>query len=112
MNETLYYVGWEAINISIEYTAASWARLPRLFLAVAAVNLLTHPLFTHILKVFGNLYGRGLPFLTVCEAVVFIVEWLVLCVFYGSRRWRITGVVALAMNAASFGCGILIGGVQ
>ncbi len=108
MNEALYYLGWEVINVSIEYTAASWARLPRLFPAVVVANLLTHPLLTHLL----NVYGRELPLLAVCEAGVFLVEWLVLCAFYGFGRWRLTVAVALAMNAASLACGIMIGGVQ
>lgn len=99
-----YYLAWEWINIALEYTAVSWARLPRLFLTVAGVNLATHPLFTLLLVHFG----RSPRFVVPCEVVIFLVEWALLVAVYGRNRWRRLGLTAFVMNAASYGTGVLI----
>ena len=104
MSEFCYYLVWEWINISLEYTAVSWSRLPRLFLTVVGVNLVTHPLFTLLLARFG----RSPRFVVPCEAVIFLVEWALLVVVYGRARWRRLGLVAFVMNAASYGTGVLM----
>lgn len=106
MNDFLYYLGWEIINISLEYTAASWAanRLRRLFLAVVAVNLATHPLFTWAL----DTWGRDGSFVALCEIGIFFVEWAMLVAVYGRSRWKLLLLLALAMNAASLGTGLLL----
>ena len=104
MDEVLYYLAWEWINIAIEYTAAAWARLPRLFWAVVGVNLVTHPIFMCLLAVFGRAPG----FILTCEVVIPIVEWLLLMAFYGRIRWRLLLGVSLLMNAVSYGTGLLI----
>ena len=99
-----YFLAWEWINIALEYTAVSWARLPRLFLTVVGVNLVTHPLFTLLLARFG----RSPRFVVPCEAVIFLVEWAILVAIYGRSRWRRLGLVAFVMNAASYGTGVLM----
>lgn len=106
MSDFLYYLGWEIINISLEYTAVAWAsgRLRRLFLAVVGVNLATHPLFVRALFV----WGRDPAFIALCEVAILFLEWSLLVAVYGVRRWRVLFPVALAMNAASLGTGLLI----
>ena len=104
MSAICYFLAWEWINIALEYTAASWSRLPHLFLTVVGVNLVTHPLFTLLLARFG----RSPRFVLPCEAVIFLVEWALLVVVYGRSRWRRLGLVALAMNAASYLTGVLM----
>ena len=99
-----YCLAWEWINIALEYTAASWSHLPRLFLTVVGVNLVTHPLFTLLLAHFG----RSPRFVVPCEAVIFLVEWALLVAVYGRSRWRRLGLVAFVMNAASYGTGVLM----
>ena len=106
MNDFLYYLGWEIINISLEYTAASWAanRLRRLFPAVVVVNLATHPLFTWAL----GTWGRDASFVALCEIGIFLVEWTILVAIYGRSRWRLLLLLAFVMNAASLGTGLLL----
>ena len=104
MSALVQFVVWEWINIALEYTTVSWARLPRLFWAVVGVNLVTHPVFTFLL---GRV-GTGLPFVLPCETVIFLVEWALLVVLYGRARWRRLGLVAFVMNAASYGTGVLM----
>ena len=99
-----YFLAWEWINIALEYTAVSWARLPRLFLTVVGVNLVTHPIFTLLLVRFD----RSPRFVLPCEAVIFLVEWAILVAVYGRTRWRRLGLVAFVMNAASYGTGLLM----
>ena len=104
MTALIQFIVWEWINIALEYTAVSWSRLPRLFLTVVSVNLVTHPLFTLLLARFG----RSPRFVIPCEAVIFLVEWALLVVLYGRARWRRLGVVAFTMNAVSYGTGVLM----
>ena len=99
-----YFLAWEWINVALEYTAVSWSRLPRLFLSVVGVNLVTHPLFTLLLAHFG----RSPRFIVPCEAVIFLVEWALLVAVYGRTRWRRLGLVAFVMNASSYGTGLLM----
>ena len=100
----LYYLAWEWINIALEFAAVAWARLPRLVLAVVGVNLVTHPLFMFLLERFG----RDPLFILGCEAVIPVVEWLLLVVAYGRSRWRLLLGISLLMNAASYVTGLLI----
>ena len=104
MSALIQFVVWEWLNIALEYTAASWARLPHLFPTVVGVNLVTHPFFTLLLARFG----RDLPFVLGCEAVIFLVEWTLLVAVYGRSSWRRLGFVAFVMNAASYGTGVLM----
>lgn len=104
MTVLIQFVVWEWINIALEYTAISWSRLPRLFLTVVGVNLVTHPLFTLLLARFG----RSPRFVLPCEAAIFLVEWVILVAVYGRTRWCRLGLVAFVMNAASYGTGLLM----
>lgn len=104
MSALIQFVVWEWINIALEYTAVSWARLPRLFLTVVGVNLVTHPLFTLLLTRFG----RSPCFVIPCEAVILLVEWALLVTVYGRNRWRRLGLVAFVMNTVSYGTGLLL----
>ena len=104
MSALVQFVVWEWVNVALEYTAVSWARLPHLFLTVVGVNLVTHPLFTLLLAHFG----RSPRFVATCEAVIFLVEWALLVAVYGRSRWRRLGLVAFAMNVASYGTGLLM----
>ena len=100
----LYYLAWEWINIAIEYTAVAWARLPRLFLAVVGVNLVTHPVFMVVL----GLFGRDPVLILGCEMVIPVVEWLLLMAAYGRERWRLLLGLSVLMNSVSYGTGLLI----
>jgi len=104
MGALLYYLAWEWINIALEYTAVAWVRLPRLFLAVVGVNLVTHPIFMVLLGQFGHD-----PLLILgCEMVIPVVEWLLLVAAYGRARWRMLLGVSFLMNVVSYATGLLI----
>lgn len=104
MESILYWLAWEWINISLEYTAVAWARLPRLFWAIVGVNLVTHPVFMFLLERFG----RAPLFILGCESAIPVVEWLLLMVVYGRARWRLLLGVSVLMNAVSYGTGLLV----
>ena len=104
MGALLYYLAWEWINIALEYTAVAWVRLPKLFLAVVGVNLVTHPIFMCLLDQFG----RDPLFVLGCEVVIPVVEWLLLMAAYGRARWRLLLGVSFLMNAVSYVTGLLI----
>ena len=104
MGAILYYLAWEWINISIEYTTVAWVRLPKLFLAVVGVNLVTHPILMCLLEQFG----RDPLFVLGCEVVIPVVEWLLLMAAYGRARWRLLLGVSFLMNIVSYGTGLLI----
>ena len=104
MSALIQFVVWEWINVALEYTAVSWSRLPRLFLTVVGVNLVTHPIFTLLLA----RLGRSPRFIVPCEAVIFLIEWALLLAVYGRTRWRRLGLVAFVMNVASYGTGLLM----
>lgn len=104
MRALCWFLAWEWINIAIEFTATAWVRFPRWFLAVVAVNLATHPVFTLALEVFG----RTTPLIFACEAAIFLAEALMLMVVYGFSRWRILFCASLLMNATSYVTGQLI----
>ena len=104
MGAILYYLAWEWINIALEYTAVAWVRLPKLFLAVVGVNLITHPIFMCLLEQFG----RDPLFVLGCEVVIPVVEWLLLMAAYGRARWRLLLGVSFLMNAVSYVTGLLI----
>ena len=104
MEEFLCLLAWEWVNISLEYVTVAWMRLPRLFMAVMGVNLVTHPILVAILDIFGN----GTAIVLSCEAGVLVAEWLMLTAAYGAGRWRKTLLMATLMNVVSFVTGILI----
>ena len=104
MSAILYYLAWEWINIALEYTAVAWVRLPKLFLAVVGVNLVTHPIFMCLLEQFG----RDPLFVLGCEVVIPVVEWLLLTAAYGRAHWRLLLGVSFLMNAVSYVTGLLI----
>ncbi len=93
----LHYAAWEWLGIAFEYTAGSWARLPRFFWATVGVNLATHPLFTVLLHTVSS----APLFILVCELVICIVEWGLLCLIYRRQpRLRLLAVSA-TMNVTS-----------
>ena len=104
MSVLLYFAVWEWINIALEYTASAWVKLPRWFLAVVAVNLATHPAFMLVLARFG----RSLPLVLSCEAVIALFEAILLMSLYGFKRWRFLLMASFLMNAASYLTGVLM----
>ena len=100
----LYAIAWEWINIALEYTATAWTGLPRWWLAVVGVNLVTHPVFVAMLDVIGRSYSSVLP----CEICIVIVEAVLLMMVYGFRRWRRILAASVVMNAASYVTGLLV----
>ena len=104
MKAFCWFLAWEWINIALEYTVTAWVRLPRWFLAVVTVNLMTHPVFTLALHVFG----RSTPLVLSCEVAIVLAEALMLMAAYGSRRGRLLFAASLLMNGASYFTGLLI----
>lgn len=104
MSVFLCYIAWEWINIALEYTVTSWVKLPRWFLAVVGVNLTTHPVFVFMLERFG----RVPSFILFCEAIIVLLEALLLMCLYGFNRWRRLFAIAFLMNATSYVTGVLI----
>lgn len=109
MAAILHILAWEWINIALECTATAWVRLPRFPLAVAGVNLVTHPLLMMLLTLWGREPRVVLPL----EAAVVVAEWAMLGALYrglGKRTsLRFLFSVSLTMNAASYGTGLLLG---
>lgn len=105
MTSVLRWLAWEWLNIALEYSATAWVRLPRWFLAVAAVNLVTHPLLMLLLLRSGTAPRVLYP----AEAAIVLVEAALLVLFY-RRRARIAALagIALLMNAASFATGLAL----
>ena len=79
-------------------------RLPRWFLAVAIVNIVTHPVFTLALHVFG----RSTPFVLSCEVAIFLAEALMIMAAYGFQRGRLLFAASLLMNGTSYFTGLLL----
>lgn len=99
-----FYAAWEWINISLEYAAGAWARLPGFFRATVCVNLATHPAFTFLLERVGRAWSFILP----CELAIWLLEWGLLCLIYRQQpRLRLLAVAA-TMNATSYVTGLLI----
>lgn len=109
MAAVLHVLAWEWVNIALECTATAWVRLPRFPLAVAGVNLVTHPILMLLLA----RYGRELRVVLPLEAAVVMAEWTMLCALYrglGKRTpLRFLFAVSVLMNAASYGTGLLLG---
>lgn len=101
----LRFLAWEWINIAVEFSATAWVRLPRWFLAVAVVNLASHPALMLFLGRFGCAPSVLLP----AEAAVALLETALLTLVY-RRRARPAALAALAllMNTASFAAGLAI----
>lgn len=104
MAEFAYCLAWEWINIAMEYTAGSWARLPRFFWVAVALNLATHPLFIW----FVDRYDRASWAMFAGEAVVWTVEWALLCIWYRKVSRLKLLAVSVSMNAASWLTGVLL----
>ena len=128
MSAILHILVWEWINIALECAATAWVRLPRFPLAVAGVNLVTHPMLMLLLSIWGREPRVVLPL----EAVVVVAEWAMLCALYRGRDRRDPAVgspgelappcdraearptswflfaVSLIMNATSYGTGLLL----
>ena len=100
-----YWIALEWINVSLEYTAVCWVKLPRLFLAVLAVNLATHPAFMVFLPRFHGNFLRVLA----AEMVIWLVEGIVLAIIY-RRKAGIPFLffMAFLMNTVSYGTGLLL----
>jgi len=105
-----YFLAWEWINIALEYAAVAWVRLPRFFLAVVGVNLVTHPVLMFLLqRVFlVESFVDGPLTVLLCEVVVFLVEWACLVAVYGRAKARLLGKAALLMNCVSFATGLAL----
>ncbi len=110
IEEIGYFLAWEWINIALEYTSVAWVRLPRFFLAVAGVNLVTHPALMFLLQRVFLVDGFADGPLTVllCEAGVFLVEWVCLVTVYGRANARLLWKAALLMNCVSFATGLAL----
>ena len=104
MTALLYAIAWEWINIALEYTATAWTGLPRWWLAVVGVNLVTHPVFVSMLSIIGRSYSSVLP----CETCIVVVEAFLLMLVYGFGRWRRIFAASAVMNAASYVTGLLV----
>lgn len=118
MAAIMHILAWEWINIALECTATAWVRLPRFPLAIAGVNLVTHPLLMLLLALWGREPRVVLPL----EAAVVVAEWAMLCALYcgcgrqgpsddrtEARTSRcFVFAVSLLMNAASYGTGLLL----
>lgn len=98
------FFAWELINIALEFTATAWVGLPRWFVAVVAVNLVTHPALVFIVDAFG----RSPLFVLSCEAAVICVEAFLFMFAYGFVRWRLLIALSLLMNGASYVTGMLL----
>ena len=100
-----FWIALEWINVSLEFSSVCWVRLPRLFWAVLAVNLVTHPAFMVLLPRLGNDFLRVLA----AEIVIWLVEGTLLAVIY-RRKAGISFLffVAFLMNAVSYFIGILL----
>jgi len=114
MRETLeccaYFLAWEWINIALEYTSVAWVRLPRLFLAVVGVNLLTHPVLMCLLDVTSSHLSSSDDWgmVVVLELIVFLVEWACLTAVYGWSKLKTCAGTSLLMNLVSFATGVLL----
>ena len=104
LQQLIYYAAWEWLGISLEYTAGSWARLPRFFWATVVVNLATHPLFVFLVVT----VSRRASFVVPCEMAICLVEWGLLCMMYRQHpRLRLLAVSAV-MNSTSYLTSLLI----
>lgn len=110
IEEIVYFLAWEWINIALEYASVAWVRLPRFFLAVVGVNLVTHPTLIFLLKrVFLiESFVDGPLTVFLCEVVVFLVEWACLVAVYGRVKAWLLGKAALLMNCVSFATGLAL----
>lgn len=105
MTDALHAIAWEWVNIALEIAAVSWIRLPRFPLAVAAANLATHPLF----MVAVGRWGRSPALVLPLEAAIALAEWGILATIYRRRASPWTMLAAsIAMNASSYGTGVLM----
>jgi len=105
-----YFLAWEWINIALEYASVAWVRLPRFFLAVVGVNLVTHPVLMFLLRsvFFVDDFTDGPLIVLLCEVCVFLVEWACLVAVYGRAKAWLLGWAALLMNCVSFGTGLAL----
>lgn len=105
MSKCLWYLAWEWINISLEYTVTSWIRFPKWFWVVMTVNLVSHPALMFLLGRFGHNPRVLFP----AEATVVLLETALLYLFYRRQASlvRIAGI-SLLMNATSFATGLAL----
>ena len=77
-------------------------------LAIAAVNVLTHPVLNYLLFLLGYLGADvTLPLITILEVLVVIVEWQLLVFAFGNPKGRFL-LTSVLGNTASFLVGLLI----
>ena len=104
----MHIIAWEWINIALECTATAWVLLPRFPLAVAGVNLITHPILMALLA----RWGRSPAVVLLCEATVVLAEGAMLCVLYrhgdAAPSRRRLFLISLAMNSVSYDTGLLL----
>ena len=77
-------------------------------LTVAMINVITHPVLSYLLLVFGYLgMDVTLGLVSILEILVVIVEWQLLIYVFGSPSRRFF-IVSLLANSVSFLIGILL----
>lgn len=105
-----HFLAWEWINIALEYTTVAWVRLPRLFLAVVGVNLLTHPVLMCLLDFTSRHVASSDDWgmIVVLELIVFLVEWACLTAVYGWSKLKTCAVTSFVMNLVSFATGVAL----
>ena len=103
----LHYFSVDWLAIALEFAATAWVRLPHWFLALACVNMLTHPALTYAV----HRIGYSMPVVASGELLVVLVEGAVLALLYRGRApgWRMF-LVAAWMNAVSYATGVLLFG--
>jgi len=98
------------LTLTIEGTVAYLLGLRKRqqMVAVVMINVITHPVLSYLLLVFGYL-GMDVTFglVTVLEILVVVVEWQLLVYVFGSPGRQLF-IVSLLANAASFLTGILL----
>ena len=97
----MYMLTWEWVTFALEFAATAWwVRLSpaKWAMAVAGVNLATHPALMFVVMTFGC--ERG--FILCCEAVVVLVEWGILVGVFGRSLWRRMLAAAVVANTISY----------
>lgn len=96
-----YMLTWEWVTFALEFAATAWwVRLnpAKWAMAVAGVNLATHPMLMFVVMTFGC----DRSFILCCEAVVVLVEWSILVAVFGRSLWRRMLVAAVVANTISY----------
>lgn len=105
----LYYLGIFLLNLTIESLVAFilGRRSKKDYLAVLAVNGVTHPVLTLLLMSGYRLGVYSLGLVLVLEVVVVVVEWRLFVYMYRAEDKKLL-IQAIAMNVVSYVIGVLI----